>query len=141
MYDYTIQGQPLRFGNSSALYESDMVIFDHETGSYWQQVNGRAIVGPLMGERLLLLPAQTTTWALWKDQFPDTQVLSRDTGHVRRYDYDPFLGLAERLNRDGDAGWSSCSRSRSWRVTRAWILARSWSVWRSMAGSARTRSS
>ena len=102
MYDYTIQGQPLRFGNSSALYESDMVIFDHETGSYWQQVNGRAIVGPLMGERLLLLPAQTTTWALWKDQFPDTQVLSRDTGHVRRYDYDPFLGLAERLNRDGD---------------------------------------
>ena len=102
MYDRTIQGQPLLFGNTSALYESDMVFFDHETGSYWQQVNGRAIVGPFTGAQMRLLPAQTTSWSLWKGQFPHTRVLSRDTGYERPYDSDPFLGLAESLNRGDD---------------------------------------
>ena len=75
MYDRTIQGKSLFFGNTSALYESDMVMFDHSTGSYWQQVNGQAIAGTLTNERLALLPAQTTTWGLWKAQYPHTQVL------------------------------------------------------------------
>ena len=79
MYDRTIQGKPLLFGNTSALYESDMIMFDHQSGSYWQQVNGTAIAGTLTGEQLTLLPAQTTTWDLWLEQHPQTQVLSLDT--------------------------------------------------------------
>ena len=102
MYDRTVNGQELIFGNTSALYESDMVMFDHRTGSYWQQVNGKAIVGELTGEQLTLLPAQTTTWELWQQQYPDTQVLSRDTGYDRNYSYDPFTGLGEYFNEGGE---------------------------------------
>ena len=43
-----------------------MVMYDHETGSYWFQVVGEAIVGPLTGKRLKMLPSMTVTWGQWK---------------------------------------------------------------------------
>ena len=89
---------PVLLGNTSALYESDMVMFDHQTGSYWNQVTGEAIVGPLTGRRLPLLPSQMTTWGAWKDLYPDTLALSPDTGFVRNYRRDPFRGYAQGLN-------------------------------------------
>jgi hypothetical protein len=101
VYDRTIDGQALLFGNTSALYESDMVMLDHQTGSYWMQVSGKAIVGTLTGERMQLLPSQTTTWGLWKEQHPETLSLSRETGYGRDYDYNPFIGFGERLNATG----------------------------------------
>ena len=79
-----------------------MVMFDHKSGSYWQQVNGKAIAGTLTGEQLTLLPAQTTTWDLWLEQHPQTQVLSLDTGHQRNYTNDQFIGLGDKLNQGGD---------------------------------------
>ena len=103
VYDRTLEGQtvPLLFGNTSALYESDMVMFDHQTGSYWNQVSGEAIAGPLTGERLTILPAQMTTWGRWKALCPDTLALSEDTGFGRPYRKDPFAGYGERLNSGG----------------------------------------
>ncbi|MCA9931503.1 MAG: DUF3179 domain-containing protein [Anaerolineales bacterium] len=59
VYDRTVNGEMLLFGNTSALYESDMVMLDHQTGSYWMQVSGEAIVGTLTGTRLTSLPART----------------------------------------------------------------------------------
>lgn len=102
MYDRTINGEVLLFGNTSALYESDMVMVDYQTGSYWMQVRGEAIVGSLSSQRMQLLPSQTTTWGLWKEQFPNTLSLSRDTGYNRDYSYDPFLTLGEYFNQGGD---------------------------------------
>ena len=46
VYSRDLDGRMLLFGNTSALYESDMVMYDHQTGSYWFQVLGEAIVGP-----------------------------------------------------------------------------------------------
>ncbi|UCG23026.1 MAG: DUF3179 domain-containing protein [Chloroflexota bacterium] len=92
---------PLVLGNTSALYESDMVMFDHQTGSYWNQVSGEAIVGPLTGQRLSILPAQMTTWENWKELYPDTLALSEDTGFGRNYRSDPFAGYGETLNTGG----------------------------------------
>ena len=89
------------FGNTSALFESDMVMVDHQTGSYWVQVNGEAVVGELTGEKMPLLPAQTTTWGLWKAQHPNTFVLSRDTGYQRDYSRDNFGNLGELFNETG----------------------------------------
>ena len=63
VYDRLLDGKPLTFGNTSALYESDMVMFDHDTGSYWMQVSGEAIVGPLAGQHMQALPSQMTSWS------------------------------------------------------------------------------
>ncbi len=91
-------GTILTFGNTSALYESDMVMLDYESGSYWWQVAGRAIVGERTGAQLPVLPSSTTTWAEWQARYPHTLVLSRDTGHARDYSYDPFQGIDAYFN-------------------------------------------
>jgi hypothetical protein len=88
----------LTFGNTSALYESDMVMLDYQTGSYWWQVAGQAIVGPLTEKTLTVLPSMTTTWGEWQRLYPETLILSRDTGFQRDYDRDPFVDYAEVVN-------------------------------------------
>ena len=102
VYSRELGDETLVFGNTSALYESDMVMYDHQTGSYWFQTFGEAIVGPLTGKRLTLLPSRTTTWADWKAQHPETKVLSRDLGLLRggasAYGRGSFAGYQERLN-------------------------------------------
>ena len=76
VYSRELDGDTLTFGNTSALYELDLVMYDHGTGSYWFQVLGEAIVGDLTGKRLTLLPSVTTTWAEWKRLHPDTRLLT-----------------------------------------------------------------
>ena len=89
----------LTFGNTSALYESDMVMLDYDSGSYWWQVAGDAIIGPLTGERLTVLPSLVTTWSQWQELHPQTLVLARPTNRpASAYDRDPFLGFDAALN-------------------------------------------
>lgn len=76
-------------------------MFDHQTGSYWNQVSGKAIVGPLIGQRMDILPAQMTTWGQWKQLYPETLALSENTGFERNYRRDPFNGYGEGLNVGG----------------------------------------
>ena len=99
VYDRRVGDQVLEFGNTSALFESDMVMYDKQTFSYWFQVGGEAIVGDLTGERLELLPTRFMRWSEWKEAYPDSQVLSRDTGFQRPYERDPFTSLPGYLNR------------------------------------------
>jgi hypothetical protein len=92
VYDRRVEGRTLDFGNTSALYESDLVMVDRQTNSYWWQVAGEAIVGTLTGTRLAVVPSMTLTWGAWKGVHPETKVLSRDTGYGRPYESDPFGG-------------------------------------------------
>jgi hypothetical protein len=98
VYSRRLGDEVLTFGNTSALYESDMVMLDYQTGSYWWQVAGRAIVGTLTDAELVALPSLTTTWEAWRELHPQTLVLSRDTGFRRPYDRNPFLGFDEFLD-------------------------------------------
>ncbi len=99
-YDRRLDGRELTFGNSSALYESDLVMLDRQTNSYWWQVAGEAIVGSLTGSRLTTLPSTTATWAQWEREHPGTLVLSRDTGFSRSYERDVFQGYRDRVNEE-----------------------------------------
>ncbi len=92
VYDRRVEGEVLSFGNTSALYEADMVMVDRKTGSYWWQVAGSAIVGPLAGAQMKPMPASVATWGDWKAEHPDTLILSRDTGYHRPYENDSFAG-------------------------------------------------
>ncbi len=93
VYDRRLDGQVLEFGNTSALYQSDMVMCDLQTFSYWFQVSGEAVVGNLLGRRLELLPTRFMRWAEWRETYPDSRVLSRDTGFSRPYERNPFAQL------------------------------------------------
>ena len=90
VYQRDLDGTLLTFGNTSALYQSDLVMYDHQTGSYWFQVAGEAVVGELTGSRLNLLPSSTMTWGEWKRLYPQTQLLTGIEGaptmfNSRRY--------------------------------------------------------
>ena len=92
VYNRRMDDRVLDFGNTSALYQNDLVMLDHNTNSYWWQVAGRAIVGELSGEVLTALPSITATWADWVALHPDTQILSRDTGFGQTFTNDAFAG-------------------------------------------------
>jgi hypothetical protein len=75
-------------------------MFDHQTGSYWFQVSGEAIVGEMTGKVLPLLPSVTVTWGEWKRLHPQTQLLVSDGEETfgSRYAFDPFVGYPASLN-------------------------------------------
>ncbi|MEA2002108.1 MAG: DUF3179 domain-containing protein, partial [Actinomycetota bacterium] len=95
VYDRRLDGDVLSFGNTSALYESDLVMVDRATGSYWWQVAGTAIVGPLSGAALEPFPSAVATWDDWVTTHPDTLVLTQDTGFDRPYTRDVFSTYSE----------------------------------------------
>jgi len=82
----TINGEVLTFGTSGNLRISDLVMWDRQTESWWQQFNGEAIVGDLTGTKLDFIPSAIISWADFKSKHPDGQVLSIQTGFSRRYD-------------------------------------------------------
>lgn len=90
-FDRRVDGRTLEFGVSGLLYNSDVLMYDRETESLWSQIQKQAVTGSFRGERLEQLPLVHTTWARWKSEHPDGLVLSRDTGHARDYDQDPYL--------------------------------------------------
>lgn len=85
-------GQVLDFGTTGNLRFSDLVMYDRQTYSWWQQFTGEAIVGELTGTMLELLPSQIIAWSDFKEAHPDSKVLSRDTGHNRTYGSNPYAG-------------------------------------------------
>ena len=76
VFSREVDGQILTFGNTSALYQSDLVMYDHQTGSYWFQVAGEAVVGTLTGSRLEPLPSATMPWGEWKALHPGTLLIT-----------------------------------------------------------------
>jgi len=81
-----VDGQLLNFGVSGLIYNSDLLLYDRNTMSLWSQIMKTAVTGPLKGSKLTQVPAQYTTWAGWQQQYPDSLLLSRETGHLRDYD-------------------------------------------------------
>ncbi len=98
VYDRNLGEQLLSFGNTSALYEADLVMYDRQTLSYWFQVAGEAIIGEKTGARLEPLPSVTTTWSEWRLLHPQTLVLSRDTGFGRDYDREIAADIQDFVN-------------------------------------------
>ncbi len=85
-------GTVLDFGTTGNLRNSDLVMYDRQTQSWWQQFTGESIVGDLLGTQLEFLPSQIIAWSEFKQNYPDGQVLSRLTGHNRPYGQNPYAG-------------------------------------------------
>ncbi len=81
-----IDNEPVEFGVSGKLYNSELVMYDRKTDSYWPQTLGKAVLGPSTGKTIKKIPTDTVKWGDWKKVHPDTKVLSKDTGFLRSYD-------------------------------------------------------
>lgn len=80
------------FGTTGNLRHSDLVMWDRQTESWWQQVSGEAIVGELAGSVLTSIPSQLISFAQFRESWPEGQVLSRATGFDRPYGDNPYPG-------------------------------------------------
>ena len=81
-----IDNEPVEFGVSGKLYNSELVMYDRKTDSYWPQTLGKAVLGPSTGKTIKKIPTDTVKWGDWKKVHPETKVLSKDTGFLRSYD-------------------------------------------------------
>lgn len=91
-FDRRVDGQVLTFGVSGKLRNSDMVMFDRETESWWQQAIGQAIVGDLNGAKLKSLPTWMESWAEFKARNPQGLVMAKPTAYQRAYGRNPYGG-------------------------------------------------
>ncbi|MBC8280320.1 MAG: DUF3179 domain-containing protein, partial [Chloroflexi bacterium] len=92
VFERTVNGLVLDFGTSGNLRNSDLVMWDRQTESWWQQLTGEAIVGRLAGTKLNFLAAPIVSWQDFKTLQPEGLVLSKDTGFDRRYGDTPYVG-------------------------------------------------
>ena len=91
-FDAVVDGQVLDFGVSGFLRNSDLIMYDRQTETWWQQVTGEGIVGSLTGTQLTPVSAQIVAWQDFRDSFPEGQVLSPITGFNRPYGNNPYPG-------------------------------------------------
>jgi hypothetical protein len=91
-FERTVEGRVLDFGTTGRLRFSNLIMYDRQTESWWQQATGTAIAGELTGTQLVLRPAAIIAWSDFKAAHPNAQVLSRDTGFTPRYGTNPYAG-------------------------------------------------
>ena len=91
-FERTLGDTVLDFGVSGKLRNSDLIMWDRQTQSWWQQLTGESIVGELVGEQLTFIPTQLVSWANFKENFSAGQVLSKETGFSRPYGQNPYSG-------------------------------------------------
>jgi len=91
-FDRRLEGTVHDFGVSGNLRLSDMVMYDRQSETWWQQATGQGIVGELTGAKLEFLPSQLIGLDQFAEAYPEGIVLNRDTGHGRDYGRNPYVG-------------------------------------------------
>ena len=87
-----VDGRLLDFGTTGRLRYSNLLMYDRQTESWWQQATGEALVGEHAGARLRLHPVLMLPYRVAVERFPEALVLSRDTGYSRPYGTNPYSG-------------------------------------------------
>lgn len=97
-FDRTVDGMVLDFGTTGRLRFSNLIMYDRQTETWWQQATGEAIAGELTGTQLEFLPAPIIAWEEFRNSYGSGSVLSRETGFARSYGQNPYPGY-DNVNR------------------------------------------
>lgn len=92
VFDRRVGDRVFEFGTTGKLRNSDLVMYDRTTDSWWQQFTGEAIVGEMMGEKLKLLPSRIVAFADFRAEHPDADVLIPNNPEMRDYGRNPYAG-------------------------------------------------
>jgi len=77
-------------GVSGLLYNSDLLLYDRQSELLLSQVLGQAVSGTRLGERLISVLIEHTTWGGWENQYPKTEFLSKDIVFILAYGRSPY---------------------------------------------------
>jgi hypothetical protein len=120
LFETSVGDTTYTFGSSGFLYESNKLMYDHQTKSLWASLHGKPVVGPLAHEDMQLhrLPVVRTSWATWKTDHPTTTVLSLETG----FDRDYIPGGAYKEYFESDETMFPVARRSDIRDTKEWVF-------------------
>lgn len=85
-----INGSETSFGVSGLLYNTNLIPFDRATNSNWSQILNKSVNGVLLDEKIDLIPLFETNWQTWKTLYPESKVVSENTGFSRSYGVSPY---------------------------------------------------
>jgi len=85
-------GTVTEFGTTGKLRRSDLVMYDRQSESWWQQFSGEAIVGKRTGETLTMLPARLESYSNFQKSAPKGKVLVPNNSFFRDYGRNPYAG-------------------------------------------------
>jgi len=92
VFERTVENLILDFGTTGKLRNSDLIMYDRQTESWWQQFGGDAIVGTMSGKRLRLVPSRLESFGRFRQRFPHGQVLIPSDPGARNYGANPYVG-------------------------------------------------
>ena len=92
VFDRRFSGGILDFGTTGNLRKSDLLMYDRQTESWWQQFTGEAVVGHYSGEHLTEINSKIVAFNEFVVAYPQGEVLSRETGYSRPYGSNPYRG-------------------------------------------------
>lgn len=95
VYKRTVDGDVLRFGVSGNLRNSDLIMWDNKTESWWQQLTGEGIVGDYNGYQLDFVSSQLISFGVFQERYPDGKVLR---GPLGNYGRNPYVGYDSASN-------------------------------------------
>ena len=98
VFDRRVEGVADTFGTTGKLRNSDLVMYDRKTESWWQQFTGEAIAGELTGSKLTMVPSRLESWKNFKARHPGGKVLVPNNPGMRNYGANPYQGY-DTLNR------------------------------------------
>ena len=96
VFERRLNGRTLDFGTTGKLRNSDLIMYDRQTESWWQQFLGEAIVGEMTGKNLVMIPSRLESLALFKQRAPTGKVLVPTNPSKRSYGTNPYAGYDSR---------------------------------------------
>lgn len=110
-------GERRTFGVSGLLYNSDVLLYDRKTESLWSQIEGKAVTGSELGTDLVPEAIVMVPWKKWKQDHPNTEVLSTETGYNRDYLSDAYEDYRKK-----NSIWFPVSASSNAFPNKEWVL-------------------
>jgi len=92
VFERKIDGKLYDFGTTGKLRISNLIMYDRQTQSWWQQYNGEAIVGEMTGTTLKGVPARLEGYSKFAERFPNGKVLVPNNPNMRDYGRNPYAG-------------------------------------------------
>jgi hypothetical protein len=96
VFDRRLDSTVLDFGTTGKLRNSDLVMYDRQTDSWWQQFSGESIAGAHAGRRLKLVASRVMAFATFKAAYPHGEVLVPENAAMRQYGANPYVGYDTR---------------------------------------------
>lgn len=91
VFDAQFEGKRLDFGTTGRLRNSDLLMYDRQTESWWQQFSGEALIGEHIGKKLKIVPSRLESFAEFKKRNPEGSVLVPNNPDFREYGRNPYV--------------------------------------------------